>query len=212
MKNILIIFLVFPLGIIAQNTQDIITLDLLSPVYINREEFTPRWRLGFIKNLNDNNKIGIDIGYGNSENSLIDTGENYTLFEIRPEYYRIINPKKKTLKYFALEFLYINQKQVFITDTYLTENKEFLRFDQANYKRNKFGLIPKFGMFINLSNRIGMNLYSGIGIKYRINTYTNIINPILNNTFEEHFQPYFREEGRKLGIEFTFGLKLYYRI
>jgi len=121
LKNIAYLLLLLPIGICAQTKKDIepknesyITTDLFSPFYFqgNTNGFsnngTPRWRIGYIKNLNPKSKIGIDIGYGNASSSIIETFDNYSLWEIRPEYYHIINPKRKTLKYFSLElFLYV---------------------------------------------------------------------------------------------------------
>lgn len=221
MKNILYLLLLIPIGIIAQSKKDIeprnesyITTDLFSPFFINYdgEYFTPRFRLGYIENISKKTKIGVDIGYGNANSSIIKTGDKYTLWEIRPEYYRIINPNRKTLKYFSLELFYINQTEEFITQSFFSEQNEYLTFDKANYKRQKFGIIPKFGMFVNLSNRIGLNWYTGVGLNYRINKYKNFENLRLNQFDEEHFSPYYRKEGNKIGVEFTVGLKLYYRI
>ena len=221
MKNIIILITIVLTSsfLTAQNDIDIkpnnesyFTIDLISPFYINQEVFTPRWRLGYIKNLNSKYKIGIDFGYGNKSISVISADDKYKLWEIRPELYYILNPERKTLKYFALELFYLNQNQKFTSETYLSETDGYLRYDSADYKRNKFGVIPKFGMFINISNRIGLNIYTGIGIKIRNNDYSNVLNAEEIIDFQEHISPYFREEGTQLGIEFSLGLKLYYRI
>ncbi|WP_146052709.1 hypothetical protein [Aquimarina sp. I32.4] len=221
MKNILFLILLMPIGLFAQTKKDIeprnesfITIDILSPFFSHYggRYYTPRWRLGYIKNLNEKAKIGIDIGYGDANISLINTGDKYSLWEIRPEYYRIINPKRKTLKYFAVEAFYINQKERFISQHFFDEQNNYRTFDKADYSRQKFGVIPKFGMFINLSNQIGLNLYTGIGISYRINKYSNFVNLIEDQYNTEHFRPYYRNEGYKIRVEFTFGMKLYYRI
>ena len=221
MKNFLIIVLLFPIGMLAQKNKDIeprnesfITTDFIAPFYFHYQTnfSTPRWRIGYVRNINEKTKIGIDIGYGNANNSIIITGDNYSLWEIRPEYFHIINPKRKTLKYFALEVFYIYQKEKFITQSFFNEQKEYLTFDRADYIRQKIGIIPKVGMFINLSNRIGLNLYTGVGIKYRINKYSNFVNLREREFDEEHFPPYFRNAGNKIGVEFIFGMKLYYRI
>lgn len=67
-------------------------------------------------------------------------------------------------------------------------------------------------MFVNLSNRIGLNWYTGVGINYRINSYSDFVNLMPRQFDEEHFSPYYRKEGNKIGVVFTLGLKLYYRI
>lgn len=221
MKKLLITVLLFPLGILAQKDKDIeprnesfITTDFVSPFYFHYSTnfSTPRWRIGFIRNINEKTKIGIDVGYGNVNNSIIITGDKYSLWEIRPEYFRIINPKRKTLKYFALEAFYINQNEKFITQSFFNEQNDYMTFDRADYNRQKIGIIPKFGMFINLSNRIGLNLYTGVGVNYRMNKYRNFVNLREREFDEEHFTPYYRNAGNKIGIEFTLGMKLYYRI
>jgi hypothetical protein len=214
MKNIVYLLLLFPIGICAQTNKDIeprnesyFTTDLFSPFY-----GTPRYRINFIKNINQKNKIGIEFGYGNENISIFDTEKDYMLFEVRSEYYRIINPKRKTLKYFAFELFYINQSNEFMNQTFLSEESIYFSFDKADYKRQKIGFIPKFGMFVNLTERIGINWYTGIGLKLRINEYNNLTNLSENESFREHFPPYYRNEGNMLGIEFIIGLKLYYRI
>ena len=225
MKNIVYLLLLLPIGICAQTEKDIeprnesyITTDLFSPFYYQGQlngfsnKGTPRWRIGYIKNLNPRVKIGIDIGYGNANSSLIQTFDNYSLWEIRPEYYHIINPKRKSLKYFSLELFFLNQNEEFKNQSFFTDKNEYLTFDKADYKRQKFGLIPKFGMFLNLTDRIGLNWYTGVGINYRINSYDNFINLIPRQFDEESFPPYYRNEGTKIGVEFTVGLKIYYRI
>lgn len=162
--------------------------------------------------MNPKTKLGIDIGYGNANGSIIQTFDNYSLWEIRPEYYHIINPKRKSLKYFSLELFYLNQNEKFENQSFSSDQNQYLTFDRADYKRQKFGLIPKFGMFVNLSNRIGLNWYTGVGINYRINSYSDFVNLMPRQFDEEHFSPYYRKEGNKIGVEFTLGLKLYYRI
>lgn len=221
MKKIFFIILLLPIGIWAQKdkrieprNEDYITTDIVSPVFIhfNSDYSTPRWRLGYVKNLNEKTKVGIDIGYGNAHTSLIGTGNSYSLWEIRPEYYHILNLNRKTLKYVSFEMFYINQKEEFFNQSFFSDENVYQSFDKADYNRQKFGIIPKFGMFVHLSERLGMNFYSGIGLRYRINTYSDFINLRESYFDEEHFPPYYRREGNKLGVEFTFGMKLFYRV
>lgn len=223
MKNILITLLLIPLGILAQNKKNIeprnesyITTDIISPFYLHfrGDYYTPRWRIGYVKNLSEKTKIGIDFGFGNAKTSILNNvGNKYSLWEIKPEYYHIINPNRKTLKYFALEAFYLNQKEEFTTQSFFNEDYNYLVFDRADYNRQKIGIIPKFGMFINLSNRIGLNVYTGLGVSYRMNKYSNFVNlrePEFSD--EEHFTPYYREAGNDTRVEFSFGIKLFYRI
>lgn len=210
-----------PIGIMAQKNKDIeprnesyITIDVLSPLYFHYSTnySTPRWKLGYITNHNEKSRVGIDIGYGNTKNSLIITGDKYSLWEIRPEYYHIINPHRKTIRYLSLELFYINQKEEFVVQSFFSDQNEYLAFDKADYNRQKIGFIPKFGLFVNLSNRTGLNLYTGLGLNYRVNDYGNFVNLRKIQFKEEHFPSYYREEGNKIGIEFSIGIKLYYRV
>ncbi|MGO3181897.1 MAG: hypothetical protein ACTIJ9_03610 [Aequorivita sp.] len=221
MKNILFLVLLLPIGILAQisenaesRNEDFITTDIVSPFYFNYGggHGTPRWRVGYIKNLNEKSKLGIGFGYGNETISFLNTGNKYSLWEIRPEFYYIINPNKKTIKYFSLEMFYINQKEEILNEPFYSDQNEYLTFDKADYQRQKLGILPKFGMFINLGNRIGLNFYTGVGLRYRINKYSNFIGLKESPSHEEHFPPYYRSEGNKLGVEFSIGLKLFYRI
>jgi hypothetical protein len=215
MKYIIIYVIFFiPVGVLSQTEKDIeprnenyISTDLLSPFY-----GIPRYRINYIQNINNKNKIGLEFGYGNEDLSIFYSERDYKLWEIRSEYYRIINPKRKTLKYFTIELFYINQSNEFVNQTFRSEQSQYLRFDKADYKRQKLGLVPKFGMFVNLTERIGINWYTGIGFKFRMNRYSNFVNLEINDSFQEHFPPYYRNEGDIPGIEFTVGLKLYYRI
>ena len=220
MKHFFVLFVFLPSVLLAQSEKDreplnesYLTTDLISPFFIHfKGNYTPRWRLGYLKNLTEKSKIGIDVGYGNKNVSLINTGEKYILWKIRPEFYYIINPNRKTLKYFALEAFYIDHTEEFTTQSFFDEQNNYLRFNKADYNRKKMGLVPKFGMFINLSRSIGLNIYTGVGIRYRINTYDNFVDLRQGTINEEHFSPYFRNEGSKIGVEFTFGTKLYYRL
>lgn len=64
-------------------------------------------------------------------------------------------------------------------------------------------------MFVNLSHRIDLNWYTSPDLNYRINHYGNFVNLTPETYHEDHFLPCYKNEGKKIGIEFTFGLKLY---
>ncbi|WP_299109599.1 hypothetical protein [uncultured Winogradskyella sp.] len=221
MKIILFVILLFPFALVAQEEKPIkprnesyITMDLLSTYYANFDGkfFTPRRRFGFIKNINENSKVGLSLGFGNRATSFYNTGSKYLLWEIRPEYYHIIKSKEKAIFYYSIELLYINHNEEFKSQTFRSQQNNYFSFEEADYNRQKLGVIPKLGVFLNISKRIGINIYSGVGLKYRINSYSNITNLLLNENFEEESSPYYRNEGNQLGIEFSLGLKLYYRL
>ncbi|WP_196889385.1 hypothetical protein [Aureivirga sp. CE67] len=221
-KLTLILLILFSKIIIAQNNEketsssisnDYITMDIATPFYLNsKENNTPRWNFGFIKTISNHSKIGISTGYGAEAISLIETGKDYILFEIRPEYYYILNPTSKTLKYFSFEFGYIQQKQLLVDDHYFYQG-DLYNYYKADYKREKFVYNLKYGMFINFSKRIGMNIYTGAGVRHRKNTFTNVeIKDIEIDENTGHFPPYYRNKGDKVNFEFSLGFKLYYRL
>jgi len=50
-----------------------------------------------------------------------------------------------------------------------------------------------------------------MGIKWRNNEYSNIINPEFQTGYSEFFlRSYFKKEGMKVGFEPNFGVKLLY--
>ncbi len=227
-KRILIIFSFISLFILINGNaqtnveknltnKSYLTLNLLSPI----NTLSPRWRVGYIRNLNNKWKIGLDIGFGKRSLSFSDFGEkigkNYQLWEIRPELYYIINPKRKTKKYFSLELFYINHKDVFYNGHYFPENGESLSYDKSDYNRKKYGLNLKYGFIIYSKNRFGFNIYTGLGLRVRKNTFLNIINPDIVDLGPEGgdmfgFYNYKNEEGTRFGANFSFAFKLYYKL
>ncbi|MEO8933561.1 MAG: hypothetical protein ABI295_04575 [Xanthomarina sp.] len=199
------------------NTHSYFTLNLLSP--LNTQ--SPRWRIGYIKDIDEKWKAGLDMGYGNRNLLFSDYGDNiskdYQLWEIRPEIYYIINPKRKTKKYFSLELFYINHTDIFYSGSYSSVNNESISYDQSDYKREKYGLNLKYGFIIYSKKRLGLNLYTGLGMKIRKNTFSNVLNPNLVDLGPEKgdmfgFDNYKNVEGTKLGANFSFGFKLYYKL
>lgn len=199
------------------NNNSYFTINLLSTI----NTLNPRWRIGYIKNLNEKWKAGLDIGYGNQNLSFPDfhnrIGEDYQIWELRPEFYFIINPQRKTKKYFSLELFYINHKDVFYNGHYFPIKGESISYDKSDFKRQKYGLNLKYGFIIYSKKRLGFNLYTGLGMRIRNNTFSNIINPNSVDLGPEGgdmfgFDNYKNVEGTILGINFSFGFKLYYRL
>lgn len=201
----------------AQDSNSFITTNLLSPV----NPLNPRWRVGYIQNLNSNWKLGLDIGYGTKNNTwAIITGnilngileKDYQLWEVRPELYYIINPEKKTLQYFSSELFYIHHRDVYHDSFVDMKNGGFFLFDQANFQRQKFGFQIKYGIFTNISESLGLNIYTGLGIRFRNISYTNIINPTLFDDPREIAIDYNEYEGLYTRVNFALGIKLHYRL
>lgn len=201
----------------SDNNNSYITINLLSPI----NTLNPRWRIGYIKYINKNWKAGLDIGYGNRNLSFSDfggkIGKDYQIWEIRPELFYIIDPQRKTKKYFSIELFYINHKDVFYESHYFPINEESISYNKSDFKRQKFGLNLKYGFIIYSKNRLGLNLYTGLGVRIRKNTFSNVINPNFVNLGPEGrdmfgLADYKNVEGTVFGANFSFGFKLHYKV
>lgn len=189
-----------------------ITFNLLSPV----DQLVPRWRMGYIKSINQKWKAGIEFGYGNKKLAfaVIDDDYNqvdYQLWEIRPELYYILNPSKKTQTYISAEFFYINHKDIQYFGVYYPTDEIGIHYDQANYFRQKYGMHLKYGYFIPTGKRFGLNVFTGLGFRIRNNNYSNVINSQNQELGIKEFNlGSFREdESANFGVDFSLGLKLF---
>ena len=194
-------------------TPSILTFNLLSPF----SPYNPRYRLGYIKGFSERWRAGLDIGYGSEAINFFSIGENvgedYQLFEIRPEVYFILNPANKVKQHISLELFYIDQKETLIDNNCILENDNRIQFDRADFHRKKIGTHLKYGAFLPITRKFGVNAYAGLGIKYRDNTFSNIINPRSGGEFLDEFsffERYREEDGSLFSMNFSFGFKLYY--
>jgi hypothetical protein len=189
------------------------TFDIFSSI----NTFSPRWRIGYIRNINSNWKAGLNIGYGNWALSYTrfteKTGKDYQLWEIRPEIYHVFNPKNKTQRYLSVEIFYIHHQDLFHNDLYQRKSVGLMRYDQANYLRHKYGFNLNVGEFVNIGNRFGLNLFTGLGIRIRDNSFSEVINPTPEEEFRDMFYvtAYKEIEGIKLGLNLSAGIRLYLR-
>lgn len=222
-KTLIILTLVISTSILnAQNRDSIrnqikkkesyFTFDLFSSL----NTFSPRWRVGYIKNINSEFKIGLNLGYGNRNISYTYFAdkfeEDYVLWEIRPELYRIFKRKKKTIMYYSLELFYINHKDVFHDYYYYPESGGEISYDQADYQRHKYGFNFNIGEFINIGNKFGINIFTGIGLRIRDNSFSNILNPRPSENFVDMIDyEYKKVEGIVFGLNYSIGLKLLFK-
>jgi len=201
----------------TSNENSYFTINLLSSL----NTLNPRWRIGYIENINKKWKVGLDFGYGNRSLSFSDFGDkigkDYQIWELRPELYYIIDPQRKTKKYFSLELFYINHKDIFYNHHYFPVSGESISYDKSDFKRQKYGLNLKYGFIIYSKKRLGLNLYTGLGMRIRKNTFSNVINPNIVDLGPERgdmfgFDNYKNVKGTVFGANFSFGIKLYYRL
>ena len=173
---------------------------------------SPRWNFGYIQNINEKIKIGVNFGIG-AENFIFKTYNynfsEYFIWEVRPEVYIIHNPKSKVSIYNSIELFYINENALVKNSYYVNENDIGVYYQQADYNRQKIGVLANFGVFIPFSSYFGMNFYAGIGFKWRDNTYTNVIQADSNLYYEDHsWISYYRKEGLIFGFQPNFGVNL----
>ncbi len=197
-----------------------------SPIYGSN----PRVTVGYLGQLKTRWMYGVELGYakynflGSESKKRKGIDKGYTLFELRPSIHYIINPNGKAKPYIAAEFFYINHIDTFINDEESLRNRRYINngdnnptiaYDKANFKRQKYGVNFNFGFFLNIAKRFGVNNNIGLGVRNRNIEYKNVVNPseITRPDSETLFTPiHLLETGNKLGLNFSFSIKVFYRI
>ena len=189
------------------------TLDLVSSIDI----IAPRWRIGYIKHIDSDWKVGLNFGYGNSKIAYTQFlaehyEDDFVLWEIRPELFYLLKKQKDKNNYISAELFYINHKEIFHNYYYYSKNEDEISYDKVNYQRHKFGLNLNYGEFLSLRNKLGLNYYAGLGIKFRDVSFSEIQNPKQSHTFIDmfDFDLYRKVEGLKVGLNISLGARLYF--
>ncbi|TMM59357.1 hypothetical protein FEE95_07965 [Maribacter algarum] len=196
---------------LSSNTNSYITASLW-PI---ADLYAPRLRFGYTQHIAPHWKAGLDVGFGAKGTSFAsdaNIGVDYSLWEVRPEIHYIFNPEAKTLKYIAAELFYIDQDHVFINGNYSSENNGDIRFDRADFTRQKYGMHFKFGLFLDIGKHFGFNFFGGIGFRIANKQYSNVINPQADDIFREWFAGPYDNEGRDFLPNPSLGIKFYYKI
>ncbi|HKJ43607.1 MAG TPA: hypothetical protein VKA27_16035 [Sunxiuqinia sp.] len=193
------------------NKDSYLTVNLFSPI----NTLNPRWRIGYIQHLSTRWKAGIDFSFGNREISFSDFGnkiENaYQLWGIRPELYYLLRSRRRTQKYISAELFYIHHKDTYHDNFIISRDRHFNYYEQARFKRQKFGAHIKAGIFQSISKRLGLNIYAGFGFRFRYNSFSNIMNPSQRRDIRDMFVFDYNEiEGLNLNVDFSLGFKLFY--
>jgi len=173
------------------------SVNLLSPLNV----LNPRIGAGFVYGISNKWKIGIDLGIGNKAIDIKGRmGQKYQLWEIKPELYYFISPHKKHDRYISAELFYINHKDIFSNQ---------IGYEKADYQRYKYGFHLKYGMIFYIAKHFGLNVYTGLGLRTRSNSFTNIVNPSLEKDQRDFYIGNYKDfSGVTNGVDFSLGLKL----
>ncbi len=230
MKKIIILLLAV-LGFSAANAQDtlqtertsIVTLSLLSPTF----SYAPRYNVGYMQKIAPRWWVGLEAGYGNHGTSFgmgAQSGSDYTdkdyrIFEIRPEVFYSLRNHGKVKHLVSAEFFYINHKDHFTTDRfYGKDGYPTYRYDAADYKRIKTGLNINYSLFFYFSPRVGLIWKTGVGVKHRDVTYSNVVNKTMQDSSSDdelfdifNVDKYLEQSGPETSVNFNMDLKLFYK-
>ncbi len=185
-------------------------------------DFAPRFRIGVEYTHQKNWAISTDIGVG-GEAILTETeaspswfvplkeGEDYHLYEIRPEFKRILLDRPFHFIYGSIELFYIYMSDVLKNNTYYARNGKEIEYQSAMLTKQKWGAHFKLGIKFKLSKRFVLDLYTGLGFANRTFDYTDVKtkNIMGSNPFSYHTFSY-KDEGNTRILHLALGFKLDY--
>lgn len=232
-KKIILIHLIclsYFLGL-SQNRKDSITYKKRSHITFNPitsiSEQTPKWKIGYLQDINSKWNVGIEFGYGNHDlvlfsletHSKYSFNKAYNLWELRPSLsYHFLDYNKADF-YLSLELYYINQTDVLTDGIYLPKNSiNHIGYDQTDFQRKKYGFLFLFNFKLREGKRIGLSTYGGVGMKIRSQNFSNIQNPTPDSGELSDFAPfvqqsgYQRVQGTLPGFDMNLGVKLIVKI
>jgi hypothetical protein len=197
--------------------KNIISFNLVTPFDPN----FPRLRIGYTFMITPNLSQSIEIGYGRrfmfpdstfyADQSL---SRSYKLWEIRTETrYYMAGIRKHVIPYVGLELYQIRNRQILFDKSFEREwDETVVYYDQANYRRLKAGFNLKSGLIFRLNPVLALELYGGLGTRYKHNRYTNVIeggdgdDTWSWDLFED--LSYYYKEGSHWSINLTGGFKI----
>jgi len=181
-------------------------------------DHNPRLRVG-VEYISDK-KLGYSIDFGMGNNFLnhwrlngLVWGQDYSFFEVRPEIKYLFKNTKKSYTYAALEFFFINMRDVLESGSYQKANSRIeTTFDRATFNKEKYGLHLKGGINYFVSNRLNIDFFGGIGFAKRNFSYANIVNPVDRTTtiFVEWIPKDYLFAGESTFFHTTLGVKIGY--
>lgn len=201
--------------------KSIATFSIFSPTI----SYAPRWNLGFIRKIEKRYWIGLEIGYGNQNLSVNFAEEggwiknDYKIFEIKPEIYYDLRPKSNLKHLLSLELQYLIHSDKFNNSWYYDiENKTYYKYDLADYQRNKYGVNINYSLIYNITKKLALMQKTGIGFRQRNVKYSDIINKIEDEYFEESdvilvpvSNGFLRDNGVNNSFNFNLDLKIIYK-
>ena len=185
----------------------------------------PRYRFGYIRDIKDHFKIGIDIGVGHEDicftkdsnkDRFTDDSDNYLLWEIRPEIYYIFRPDNiKTHWYLSLSPYLLHHSESYRNGYYIPLDPDiiFQDYDRVDFERKEYGYAFKVGFFRKVMDRLQLNVAMGFVQYSRNSTFTNL---------EDNGNYYYPEyddsddyrvyEGVSKDLDIHVDFRLYYRL
>ena len=202
--------------------KSILTFSTFSPIL----SYAPRWNLGYIRKIEKRYWVGIEFGYGNKDISINSAEEGdwikneYKIFEIKPEIYYDLRPKSKLKHLLSLELQYLNHSDKFKNSWYYDLNdNNYYKYDFADYRRIKYGINVNYNLIYNITKNLALMQKVGIGYRKRDVQYSNIVNRIEDDFFEEPDSfvipvgnGFLRDNGNIGGFNFNLDLKIIYKL
>lgn len=182
----------------------------------------PRINVGYFTPVSksDRWRIGTSIGVGSKNVSIYEVEDDYNLWEIRPQLIYHLKRGTRIKAFFSLELFYIHHTETRRNSNFRPEGdfpvidvgpglSTHVAFDQADYRRTKYGFTINYGDYIRFSDRIGLRSSAGIGMRIKNNEYTNVVNP-RSDDFDSFVRPYYLNEGVSVGAEVHISFRLYF--
>jgi hypothetical protein len=206
---------------IEREFNSIITFSSFSPIV----NYAPRWNLGYIRKIDKRYWLGLELGYGSKDisvNFAEDGGwikNDYKIFEIKPELYFDLRPNSKLKHLLSVEFQYVNHTDKFNNSWYFDLNdKTYYNYDFADYKRIKYGINVNYNLILNITKNLALMPKIGIGYRKRDVQYSNTVNRIEDEFFEEEgfvapdVNGFLRDNGDIGGFNFNLDLRIIYKL
>ncbi|RMB56962.1 DUF3575 domain-containing protein [Dokdonia sinensis] len=191
---------------------DYISLNLVSLLPTD----TPRINIGYVKSLNEKFAVGASVGIGTNALTY-PYKEDYFLWEIRPEFIYNLGKRGRFQHFLGLETFYISNRETLRNSRFEPVNDqggtiELIRYDRADFERTKYGAVINYGEYINFSSRLALRTTIGAGIRFKDNSFTNVVNPRIDQFDTDGFiiSGYDRE-GSRLGFELNLDFQLIYK-